>query len=641
MHNVECQSVSRDAVTVFRDEVQKTSLRGYDRLTSADRWHPGVRDQAEATLAGAWRWKGRPSVSLASPIDWGDICGDDRSWHLALHAWEPLAPVLSMHDRTGDRACLEFALVMAVDWLQTFQSADSESQFAWYDVAVGSRAYRLAYILDVAARDQGRSDELVARLLAGLVTHANVLADDARFAQHSNHALYQIMGQLALARRFPHIEEAGRTDRQARARLKKLLSVQFATDGGHREHSPHYHDLVLIPLRSLRSSGLVGDRQTALTCERAEDGLAWFISPGGYYVMFGDTAAQPVAAGRVSEVDVGSLKCALSRGREGDPPKTRTRGFPDSGYVVFRDRWPTGPAKFADGSHLAQICAFHSRVHKHADDLSFVWHDRGSEILTDAGRFGYVGKTKPDSDLFAEGFWYSDPRRVYVESTRAHNTVEIDGRSNPRRGVEPYGSALTQWGERGEVRFSEARVRWGALSHTRVLLFLPRSWLLVVDRLVDSSGKPHDFRQRFHFAPSLDLTGGGDTGAVVGALPSGDRLQAVALAPQSAIEPVRGQEKPELLGWISRRDGELEPQWTFGWEAIGVPRHTFASLFFFAQETPRVDSAANSISADARTARFTWEADDSSYLIRVERDPGKSLDLDYRASKLPGKARDD
>jgi hypothetical protein len=287
----------------------------------------------------------------------------------------------------------------------------------------------------------------------------------------------------------------------------------------------------------------------------------------------------------------------------------------------------------AECSYLAQTCAFHSRVHKHADDLSFVWYDRGHEILTDAGRFGYVGKTDPDSELFAEGFWYSDPRRVYVESTRAHNTVEIDRRSNPRRGVKPYGSALTQWGERGEVRFSESRVNWGELSHTRLLLFLPRAWVLVIDSLADSCGEPHEFTQRFHLAPEVDITRESEENSVAAVLPSADRLYAVPLLTQDLVEPVHGAEDPELLGWISRRDGELVPQWTFAWEAVGVAAQNFATLLCFADARPRVDWAVNRISPDATSAAFAWEADGKPHFLSLKRVPERTFEIEYRGSK--------
>lgn len=620
----------------FRARQREHRLWGYDKLTGNDNWGEKTELLAEAILAGDWQWKGHGGVALDPPIDWDGLCAESRSWSVALHSWEPLAPPLMAYEHLGDRAYLDFVLAIAADWLEKFPSADDESTLAWYDLAVGSRAYRLAYMLDVAARDPARSDELISLLLKGLVQHSAVLAEDERFARHSNHAFYQVMAQLAMARRFPEIPELAASGVQGQERLKDLLYAQFTAEGIHREHSPHYHHSVLIPIRALQKTGLVSGADLDAFRGRTEEALAWFVAPAGHHVMFGDTNGRIVIPRKVEQFANTPLRLVLSGGRTGEPPSTCTRGFPESGYVIFRDRWPNGEDDFADCSYLAQTCAFHSRVHKHADDLSFVWYDRGCDILTDAGRFGYVGKTDPDSELFAEGFWYSDPRRIYVESTRAHNTVETDGRSNPRRGVEPYGSALTQWGERGEVRFSESQICWGGLSHARLLFFLPGSWLLVIDSLADSAQKSHDFIQRFHLAPELNLAEDGDAGVIAAGLPSGDRLHAVALAPQTFVKPVRGVEDPQLLGWISRHDGEFEPQWTFGWEATGVQSHDFASLFCFAQESPRADSSANSISADARNARLTWDVDGESHSISFERVPGKAFEIEYRGGKLAG-----
>jgi len=74
---------------------------------------------------------------------------------------------------------------------------------------------------------------------------------------------------------------------------------------------------------------------------------------------------------------------------------------------------------------------FHSATHKQADDLTFVWHESGRPFIVDAGRYGY---------------YYDEPGRRYCESTRAHNTVEIDGRSTSMRPSDAFGSALTSWG---------------------------------------------------------------------------------------------------------------------------------------------------------------------------------------------------
>jgi hypothetical protein len=586
---------------------------------------------ADAILAGDWQWKGYPSVALEPPLDWDGLCARGRSWSLALHSWEPLAVALAAYDNLGERRYLDFALALALDWLDRFPSPDGgSSPFAWYDMAVGARTYRLAYLLDAIARDPERDGDVISLLLAGLRLHAASLADERHFASHSNHGFYQVLGQLAMARRFPDLPEIAAAGKQGRDRLAAILHSHFTAEGVHREHSPQYHRLVLIPLRALQKAELIDDPDMEAFCKRIEEALAWFITPARRFAMFGDTDRERIVGSFANRYASAPLVFSASGGGEGEPPSASTRGFPESGYVVFRDRWPSGEHDFADCSYLAQTCAFHSRVHKHADDLSFVWYDRGQDILTDAGRFGYAGRTTPDSELYAEGFWYSDPRRIYVESTRSHNTVEVDGRSNPRRGVQPYGSALTQWGEVGELRFSEARVERDHLSHARVLLFWPGRWLLVIDHLADSRRQSHDFAQRFHLAPELELTfeQGREGDAIAAVLPSGDRLHAMALVPQTPIDPVRGATQPRRLGWMSPRDGEMIPQWSFGWAAAAVPSHIFASLFCFASEPPRVARAGNRVSSDASVAELGWDVDGSRYALAFERFPGRSFEVE-------------
>ena len=173
---------------------------------------------------------------------------------------------------------------------------------------------------------------------------------------------------------------------------------------------------------------------------------------------------------------------------------------------MLRSGWPDAES-FDRASYLAQQAAFHSRTHKQADDLSFIWYDRGAVILIDAGSYGFLGRTESGSDLWNKGFWYSDPKRIYVESTRSHNTVEIDGMSFNRRESPPYGSAIERWGETEDgLLFVETHaLQFETVGHTRLLVLDPGNWLLVYDWLSDEAGAEHDFRQWFHFAPDLTV----------------------------------------------------------------------------------------------------------------------------------------
>ena len=362
--------------------------------------------------------------------------------------------MLSLHYATRAPELLAFAAKVAAGWVRRYPTEEVPSAFAWYDMAVGLRGYRLAYLLDAAARDRVIGDEIVSLLLASVRVHARVLAGDRLFAKHSNHGMYFAAGQAALCRRFSTLPGMAAGWAQGQQRLASLLDRHFTAEDVHAEHSPDYHRMVLELVLGLVGAGLIRDPAVVARCERIRATLAWFILPNERLVTFGDSEYR-----RLPEY--------AARGGAGAVESAELKVFPKSGYAIVRQRGN----RERSGTCLAQTCAFHSRVHRHADDLSFVWFDRGRRILIDPGRFGYLGRTEVQSDLWKDGFWYADPRRIYVESTRAHNTVQIDGRNFARAGVVPYGSALLAWGGSGGAFYAVSRVRhWQTIVHTRILV---------------------------------------------------------------------------------------------------------------------------------------------------------------------------
>lgn len=177
-----------------------------------------------------------------------------------------------------------------------------------------------------------------------------------------------------------------------------------------------------------------------------------------------------------------------------------------------------------------------------------------------------------------------------MESTRAHTTVEIDGASYQRYGVKPYGSGLYRSGEHDGVLYSGTYVRHrtttrfaGIIHHSRVLAFRPGEWLLVHDRLRDPLRKRHSFTQHFHFSPQLEVVAHGAGSRVE--VP-GSPLHVVPLLGTEALPPVRGQEEPELLGWVSHRSKKLDPCWTAAFRAERLAACSMATLLAFGESAP-------------------------------------------------------
>ena len=619
-------------IRAFREARAKARLRPYEVLFEDDRWSEAARVHADRLVQGGWLTSSNRVVPLDAPVEWETVVADDRSLQFHLHSWAPLAPALSGFDNTREGKYVRSALALALDWVQRYPSTDAPSPFAWYDMAVGIRAWRLGYLLDVAARSTSVSDAVVRELVRSVLLHQEVLADELRFPAHSNHGLYFAAGEAALALRFPELPGMEASRDRARRRLERLVHEQFTAEGVHREHSPGYQWMVLGTLEGLLSAGLLEAGDHRATLDRIQETMAWFVLPDGHLAMFGDTDRL-----RLSDVDwpharSDALRFVLTEGREGQPPAEITRGFPASGYVVFRSEWLQAIDDAPGGSYLAQTCAFHSRTHKHADDLSFIWYDRGHEILIDAGRYGYLGRTEPGSDQWKDGFWYADPNRIHVESTRAHNTVEIDGRNLPRRGAEPYGSALMRWGDSAGIFYSEAGVRhWGSVCHRRLLLLRPTEWLLVFDWLLDEESDEHHFAQRFQFAPELEVEGAGNGGLVVTIPGEAEPLHVVSLVPVDLIPPVRGsREADRLEGWISRQDGEMLPAWASGFQAEGRPGQVFTTLFAFGDDLPRPLSDPRQAGSEENRFRLRWTHEGRIHTIAFRRPTRGPLDLRYR-----------
>lgn len=597
---------------------------------------------ADELLAKGWGHGGRyPLIRLDAELPWFQDSPEKRSWNFHLHSWDMSSDLLLAHSVTGRPEYLKAAIGIALDWIETHPHREHESysQFAWYDMAVGLRAHRLAYIIDAARRSGLANKTTLGRMWRSLLQHDQYLADDANIIFHNNHGFYQAAGQLAMGRRFsgewPSMQAASI---QAETRLKEMLAKQFTREGVHKEHSPDYHRMVYGSLKGMIASGLVKSADTLALMEDIERSLAWFVIPNGALVNFGDTDVRTIRRStRESERKwlLPEMRYMASGGQVGAPPSTDSMGFMEAGYYITRRGWAEPEAEQAQSSaYLALAAAFHSRTHKHADDLSIVWHDRGHEILVDAGRYGYLGKAEPGSELFEDGYWYSDPNRVYCEATRAHNTVEIDGRNFMRKGVRPYGSGLVRWGCTGHgIRYCEAQARqFRTIRHFRTLLYLPSQWLIVFDWLHDGAGQEHEFRQWWHFDPSLSVRRDEGIGFRVHAPDGGELLEVQSLLKGAAASEVhRGVSEPEMQGFCSRRPQQMLENDAVAFKSTSTPSATFATLFSFAGSVvPDLEASRTNVSG--RRALFVWREGERTHRVSLARPIDEAFEVAYQSS---------
>ncbi|MEA2526338.1 MAG: hypothetical protein QOF73_3565 [Thermomicrobiales bacterium] len=624
----------------FRRRRRRMPLLPYEQLDIAP-WPPsaGLQDLVERRLTDGYRSGSSSLQSIVGPIEW---LAHHRTFAFEVNAWEPISAVLMGHSRLQDGRYLAAAQGFARRWLEQFQvpsfaigpdPGKLDAAFGptpWYDMAVGLRAYRLAYLVDIAARDPRHDGEDVRLGLHALLFHLQLLSQDRFFRGHNNHGLYQALGELAVCRRFRDEPFFGERLEAARARLHDMIDRQFHPDGLHMEHSPGYHVMVTRTLIGARRSGLIPAAGAGTRLAAAEETMTWLIQPGGALLTFGDTDPTDVRQppGIAENFDNPRLRYQLSGGAIGERPPGGVLVLKDEGCVFARSEAPEKPGE--PWWYLGQIASFQSRAHKHADDLGFVWSDRGGEILIDPGRYGYTGKTERGSDLARQGFWYADPKRIYVESTRAHNAVEIDGRSYDRTRA-PYGSALVSGGEWDGLIVTECQHRpIRSVRHIRLLAMAPGRFLLVVDWLFDRTGRKHDVRQHFHFHPDWTVAPdpSDDTGQRLLAARAGtdQRLTVLPLlADQGPLCAVRGREEPELLGWYSDKADNLVPCATVVSEHLATDFALFATLFTFGIDAAPAPQWTAGVRA-MRPVRFAWEEAGTLVRIAIERaDEGRPV----------------
>lgn len=601
-----------------------------DLMGNSSKSHALILKKALQVLDKGWVIGSYSPVRVDRLVDWQLHDEDQRSWNFHIHSWDMVEALLTAYNKDPFTLFLRPAVQIALDWVEQHTQgakplvSDTISKFAWYDMAAGLRAYRLAFIID-AADHEGLLTEKERHLLwEGLLAHDDYLQIDDNIAFHTNHGYYQAAGQIAMGRRFAQTQDNMATAlQQGTERFKIMLDTQFTQDGVHREHSPDYHRMVYETLVGVINADLIDDEDILAFTKTIEEALSWFIYPHRRIVNFGDSDSRDVT----STVNMAKLKWQTSpmrfvttNGELGSLSSETLKVFKEAGYFVMRFN-PDKKIKVYDHySYLAQTAAFHSRTHKHADDLSFVWSDKGHNILVDAGRYGYIGKAEMGTELWKQGYWYTHPNRLYCESTRAHNTLEFDGKDYPRKGVKPYGSAIgrhCQYSNGLTVLETECK-HFKSIRRVRVLIYMPNQWLIVYDWFKDNLDDKHDVRQWFNFAPEVNLVQKDDSYVVK--LNDKNELHITNLLEGvTASEIMNGIDEPRLQGWFSPAEREFVAVDSIYYGVDDLNTGSIATLFSF-NGSPTAIFGKNTVNTSGRRAQFSWSDNLGQHDIHLKRD---------------------
>jgi hypothetical protein len=231
-------------------------------------------------------------------------------------------------------------------------------------------------------------------------------------------------------------------------------------------------------------------------------------------------------------------------------PNERCGSFPSAGYWTQRSGWEP------NDSHLVFDCGglgILAGGHAHADALSFTLFSHGRELLVDPGTFVYNGSPE----------W-----RGYFRSTRAHNTVVVDGldqseQAGTFRWKTHFHSRVTEQYIMPDIEYVEgehdgyARLAQSVIHRRRLVHVAPECWIVVDD--FRGSGE-HRFDFHYHFAPDVRLSKleRDDSWIGISAEQQGLRLSLFTSHPLVSTDILRGEDE-RFGGWASRAYGDRKP----------------------------------------------------------------------------------
>ena len=424
----------------------------------------------------------------------------------------------------------------------------------WHDTATGLRLDFMAYILLRILPLPEYSDEFIEKIFRSAIDHFLILCAEHFLQKQSNHGIIQMVSLLAFCRGMQFLDCMQEAAHLASWRLHRMFTTLATDDGMWKEHSPSYQAFMVCML-DMAQALLAGTPCTLKNYEcKMRNCLACFIKPDGNLVEFGDTEPKPYPL----------IKPVVAQAISSCDPLQDIALLSESGYAFLRIQ--SGHAKPEKTSFLTMCGAFHSIVHKHCDDLSFIWSEGKQNLLVDSGMQSSYKGVLHSGPLWEKGFYYSSPNCVYAESAHAHNVVEINGQTWSRR-ITPYGILPLQGRQLSKLHWI-LEGQWQrpeGFLQIRKLIFSPGRWLLVLDELapMNNSEKESSFSQWFHFDHSLDVAER-HAGLTIMKLPDSTLLHCHSFqANKQSLH--KGEFAPRLQGWQAVESSDkLESAWTLG-----------------------------------------------------------------------------
>ncbi len=519
-----------------------------DRLKSITAQAKDVMDYKFNSCGIPWQFADKKIDWYANPT-YNNYC--EWPWQLSRHP--EFSKLAEYYCYTGDETAAKTFVDMINSWFEQAIVPENESGYktiCWRTIEAGIRMHGWSYQLHAFIKSPALTDEFLTRYFISIYEHGWRLRN---FCTHGNWLLMEMHGLIRISVLYPFLSDSKEWYEYSSKRLEEELTVQVYPDGFQYELSTNYHNVVDSNYSSIydifHNMQIEAPHFLTHNLENLYEMYPHLSRPDRRVPDLNDGWEVSVTGKMKRAYELyperKDFLWFATEGKEGVAPDYLSYAFPYAGAVAMRNSWD----KNAVWGYMD--CSPFGRGHQHEDKLNVLLYAYGKNLITEGGCYDYD----------------TSEMRKYVLSTRAHNTVRINGMDQNIRPIYKWNDedinkkadfefSTTPSLDMAEAEYTEG---YGAdhdrVIHKRKLLFFKdiegtQPFFAVIDRIKAPDTEKRTYEAMWHFENCEFKVDGlyvnGDFGEGVG-------LTAVFSDTDASVVDMMGQYEPYYQGWMPIR----------------------------------------------------------------------------------------